>query len=258
MQPMRKSEPGAAANLSSKPPDPPMTADRRHLPLPSAATWRCWRWRRRCSCRCRAWASPRRRWPATCCSAPDEKWLATVPIFLVHLGIMGTTIPASLLMAVDRPARRVLHRRAARRRVRACVGCMAIYRQSFPLLCAGGGAAGHAGGLLLVFPPGRRRCHRARLPRQGHLAGHGGRRACGLPRAAGRQVGGRLAGAGDVRRRLCRHGRLLDRRAGADPAAAHPEADRGRARRRRPADARRSCASRPIAWRWPPPCSATR
>ena len=29
----------------------------------------------------------------------DEKWLATVPIFLVHLGIMGTTVPASLLMA---------------------------------------------------------------------------------------------------------------------------------------------------------------
>ena len=29
----------------------------------------------------------------------DHKWLATVPIFLVHLGIMGTTIPASLLMA---------------------------------------------------------------------------------------------------------------------------------------------------------------
>jgi hypothetical protein len=28
----------------------------------------------------------------------DEKWLATVPIFLAHLGIMGTTIPASLLM----------------------------------------------------------------------------------------------------------------------------------------------------------------
>src|SRR5947208_2936050 len=29
----------------------------------------------------------------------DEKWLATLPIFLAHLGIMGTTIPASLLMA---------------------------------------------------------------------------------------------------------------------------------------------------------------
>src|SRR5947208_3201057 len=29
----------------------------------------------------------------------DEKWLATLPIFLVHLSIMGITIPASLLMA---------------------------------------------------------------------------------------------------------------------------------------------------------------
>src|SRR5262245_11478945 len=28
-----------------------------------------------------------------------EKWLATIPVFLVHLAIMGTTVPASLLMA---------------------------------------------------------------------------------------------------------------------------------------------------------------
>src|SRR2546423_665771 len=30
----------------------------------------------------------------------DEKWLATVPVFLMQLGIMGATVPASLLMAV--------------------------------------------------------------------------------------------------------------------------------------------------------------
>src|SRR5215471_18875430 len=28
-----------------------------------------------------------------------EKWMATLPIFLSHLGIMASTIPASLLMA---------------------------------------------------------------------------------------------------------------------------------------------------------------
>ena len=38
----------------------------------------------------------------------------------------------------------------------------------------------------------------------------------------------------------------------------YPEAERGRARRRRPAAAGDRCASRPIAWRWPPRCSATR
>jgi MFS family permease len=66
--------------------------------------------------------------------APDDKWLATAPIFLVHLGIMGTTIPASLLMAV-------IGRRAGFS-IGALIGvasgtvaCLAIYRQSFPLLC---------------------------------------------------------------------------------------------------------------------------
>ena len=65
---------------------------------------------------------------------PDDKWLATAPIFLVHLGIMGTTIPASLLMAV-------IGRRAGFS-IGALIGvlsgtvaCLAIYRQSFPLLC---------------------------------------------------------------------------------------------------------------------------
>ncbi len=65
---------------------------------------------------------------------PDDKWLATAPIFLVHLGIMGTTIPASLLMAV-------IGRRAGFSIgaligvVSGTVACLAIYRQSFPLLC---------------------------------------------------------------------------------------------------------------------------
>jgi len=65
---------------------------------------------------------------------PDSKWLATVPIFLVHLGIMGTTIPASLLMGL-------IGRRAGFSIgalfgiLSGLVACAALYRQSFPLLC---------------------------------------------------------------------------------------------------------------------------
>jgi MFS family permease len=65
----------------------------------------------------------------------EEKWLATTPIFLVHLGIMGTTIPASLLMGV-------IGRRAGFSVgalfgvVSGAIACTAMYRQSFPLLCA--------------------------------------------------------------------------------------------------------------------------
>jgi MFS family permease len=65
---------------------------------------------------------------------PDHKWLATTPIFLVHLGIMGTTIPASLLMGM-------IGRRAGFSigalfgLLSGGVGCAALYRQSFPLLC---------------------------------------------------------------------------------------------------------------------------
>ena len=64
-----------------------------------------------------------------------EKWLATVPIFLVHLAIMGTTIPASLLMGAI--GRRAGFSLGALLGV-ACgrVGCVALYRQSFPLMCA--------------------------------------------------------------------------------------------------------------------------
>src|SRR5262252_6397540 len=65
----------------------------------------------------------------------EEKWLATVPIFLSHLGIMASTIPASLLMAA-------MGRRAGFSLgailgiVCGGVGCVAVYLQSFPLLCA--------------------------------------------------------------------------------------------------------------------------
>jgi MFS family permease len=67
---------------------------------------------------------------------PDDKWLATTPVFLVHLGIMGTTIPASLLMGL-------IGRRAGFSIgalfgiLSGAVSCAALYRQSFPLLCVG-------------------------------------------------------------------------------------------------------------------------
>lgn len=64
----------------------------------------------------------------------DAKWLATVPIFLVHLGIMGTTIPASLLMGVI--GRRAGFSLGALFGVLSgAIACFAIYRQHFPLLC---------------------------------------------------------------------------------------------------------------------------
>ncbi len=64
----------------------------------------------------------------------DEKWLATVPIFFVHLAMMGTTIPASLLMGAI--GRRAGFSIGALLGI-ACglVGCVAMYRQSFPLMC---------------------------------------------------------------------------------------------------------------------------
>ncbi|HWB45613.1 MAG TPA: MFS transporter [Hyphomicrobiaceae bacterium] len=64
----------------------------------------------------------------------DQKWMATVPIFLVHLAIMGTTIPASLLMAAI--GRRAGFSIGALLGVlNGIVGCLAMYQHSFPLLC---------------------------------------------------------------------------------------------------------------------------
>jgi MFS family permease len=65
---------------------------------------------------------------------PDDKWLATAPVFLVHLSIMGTTIPASLLMGVV-GRRAGFSIGALLGMAFGVVGCLALYRQSFPLLC---------------------------------------------------------------------------------------------------------------------------
>lgn len=64
----------------------------------------------------------------------DEKWMATVPVFLVHLGIMGTTVPASLLMAVI-GRRAGFSIGAVMGLLFGLVGCLALYQHSFPLLC---------------------------------------------------------------------------------------------------------------------------
>jgi MFS family permease len=65
---------------------------------------------------------------------PEDAWLATVPIFLNHLAIMGTTVPASLLMGVI--GRRAGFSLGAGFGIAfGLLGCLALYRQSFPLLC---------------------------------------------------------------------------------------------------------------------------
>jgi MFS family permease len=64
----------------------------------------------------------------------EEKWLATVPVFLMQLGIMVATIPASFLMAAI--GRRGGFALGALLGVAAgLTGCTALYAQHFPLLC---------------------------------------------------------------------------------------------------------------------------
>ena len=63
-----------------------------------------------------------------------EKWLATIPVFLVHLAIMGTTVPASLLMG--RFGRRAgFSLGAVAGGLAGLVGTLALFSHSFPLLC---------------------------------------------------------------------------------------------------------------------------
>ena len=62
------------------------------------------------------------------------KWLATMPLFLNHAGIMATTIPASLLMA--RIGRRLGFIVGATLSILFGVcGALAVWTQSFELLC---------------------------------------------------------------------------------------------------------------------------
>ena len=121
-----------------------------HLPYGSAAISPCCRWRRRCSCPCRAWALPQRPSRHTACWTPTSKWLATVPIFLTHAGIMATTIPASLLMgAIGRRAGFTLG--ALFGVVFGGLACAALYWHSFPWLCAAAVAQGMQAAFFWYF-----------------------------------------------------------------------------------------------------------
>jgi MFS family permease len=80
----------------------------------------------------------------------DGKWLATIPVFLVQLGIMGTTVPASLLMAaIGRRAGFSLG--AALGVMCGLAGVVALYRQSYALLCAAAVLQGMQAGFFFYF-----------------------------------------------------------------------------------------------------------
>jgi MFS family permease len=79
-----------------------------------------------------------------------EKALATIPIFLIHLGIMGTSVPASLLMAV-------IGRRAGFSvgaivgMISGIFGCLGLYERSFGLLCLAAAMQGMQAGFFWYF-----------------------------------------------------------------------------------------------------------
>lgn len=80
----------------------------------------------------------------------EWKWMATVPIFLVHLALMATTIPASLAMAViGRRAGFTLGAIAGLGS--GLLGCTAIFQASFPLLCAAAVLQGVQGAFFWYF-----------------------------------------------------------------------------------------------------------
>jgi MFS family permease len=79
-----------------------------------------------------------------------DKSLATVPIFLMHFGVMLTTWPASLLMArIGRRAGFTVG--ALFGVVSGAVSFAAIWWQSFPLLCAGAVLAGVSGAFAWYY-----------------------------------------------------------------------------------------------------------
>jgi MFS family permease len=80
----------------------------------------------------------------------DARWLATFPVFLVQLGIMGTTVPASLLMAVI--GRRAGFSLGAVLGVLCgLTGVVALHRRSFALLCAAALLQGMQAGFFFYF-----------------------------------------------------------------------------------------------------------
>lgn len=80
----------------------------------------------------------------------DHKWMATVPVFLVHVGLMSCTIPASLVMAaIGRRGGFTLGALAGL--ASGLLGCTAIYLASFPLLCVASALQGVQGAFFWYF-----------------------------------------------------------------------------------------------------------
>jgi len=187
----------------------------------------------------------------------DEKCSRTVPIFLAHLGIMAPPfLPRCLMGVIGRRAGFTLG--ALLGVAFGAVGCIAIYQQSFPLLCLAALLQGMQAAFFWYF-----RLAAADATEPAYRA-----KAISLVMAGGVAagfIGPQVAkwavdwlAARDVRGRLRWHGRFLDRRAG---ARATPADSRGSPRPSAPRAAGRcrpSCASRPIAWRSHPRCSAMR
>jgi MFS family permease len=91
-------------------------------------------------------------------SVPPFQWLglsrdsqlATLPIFLAHLGLMTTTVPASLLMArVGRRGGFTLGGMAGI--LSGMLSLIGIFQQSFPLMCLGAFFQGAAGAFAWYF-----------------------------------------------------------------------------------------------------------
>ena len=182
----------------------------------------------------------------------DQKWLATVPIFLVHLGIMGTTIPASLLMGV-------IGRRAGFSLgalfgvVSGIMACAAMYIGSFPWLCAAAAFQGMQAAFFWYFRLAAADATEPTFRAKAISLVMAGGVLAGLPRPAGGEVVRRLAGAGHFRGRLSGHGGVFRRGPGPRAAGAHPAAGRRGAGHARPADARDLAAAELSRRAWPLP-----
>jgi len=116
-----------------------------------------------------------------------DKTLATLPLVFFHVGIMVTTVPASLLMAhIGRRAGFSLG--ALICMLSGLVSTAAIFQQNFLLLCAGSLLMGGAAAFCSVLPFCRSRRCRCGLPPKCDLAGNGRWGACRFYRAANCQI----------------------------------------------------------------------
>ena len=165
-------------------------------------------------------AEPQFRW----LGLASDGQLATVPIFLAHLGLMTTTIPASLLMAR-------LGRRAGvhGRRVRGHAVGRDFALWNFPAELRTHLSRivfpGYGRRFRLVFPFRRRRCRRRQLQGEGDITGYDGRRVGRAGRAANREVECRSTRSRHLWRCLRYGDGLLrhDRDGGAGPRDPEPD-----------------------------------